>query len=70
MENVCREHLINIDGDTIITIVEFSLQIMIENVGYDPLIQLPASGILVALGREHYVQVRNYLKIKSFLLSW
>lgn len=57
MESVCTERIIQIDGDTIITVIDFSLQVMIENINYEPLVQMPASGILVALGREHYIQV-------------
>lgn len=58
MENVCSEHIANIDGDTILMIIEFSLGVMIENVGYEPVIQLPASGVLVAIGRGHHIQVK------------
>ncbi|KAJ8916184.1 hypothetical protein NQ315_016323 [Exocentrus adspersus] len=61
MESVCTEHIVQIDGDTIITIIDFSLQVMVENIGYEPLVQMPASGILVALGREHYLQVMDAL---------
>lgn len=57
MESVCTDHIIQIDGDTIITVIDFSLQVMVENINYEPLVQMPASGILVALVREHYIQV-------------
>ncbi|KAJ8979536.1 hypothetical protein NQ317_017684 [Molorchus minor] len=61
MECVCSEHIVNIDGNTILTTIEFSLQLMIENIHLEPLVQMPASGILVALGREHYIQVVDAL---------
>ncbi|KAJ8930968.1 hypothetical protein NQ314_016182 [Rhamnusium bicolor] len=61
MEAVCSEHIVKIDGDTIIMTIDFSLLIMIENVHCEPLVQMPASGILVALGREHYIQVMDAL---------
>nr|XP_023029049.1 maestro heat-like repeat-containing protein family member 1 [Leptinotarsa decemlineata] len=70
MEAVCSDHILKIDGDTIIRVIDISLSIMTENVSYDPLIQMPSCGILVALGREHYVQVMDSLcgKIQSGVL--
>lgn len=63
MENICTDNIANIDGDTILSIIEFSLSIMIDNPIHEPLVQLPASGVLVALGREHYIQVRVIHKL-------
>lgn len=60
MEKICQDYILNIDGDTILIVVEFSLEVMTQNTGFEPLVQMPASGILVALGRKHYVQVRAH----------
>lgn len=57
MESICLEHIIEIDGDTVISSVEMCLKIMTDNVYPEPVIQIPASDVLVALSREHYVQV-------------
>lgn len=57
MERVCQDHIMKINGETILTVVEFSLSFMTQNSSYEPLVQTPCSGILVALGRKHYVQV-------------
>lgn len=61
METVCQDCILDIDGNTIMTVIEFSLDVMTQNVGYEPEVQLPASGILVALGNKHYVQVMEAL---------
>lgn len=57
MEDICRENILQIDGDTLLSLVEFAVEIMTSNVAHDPLIQMPSSGILVALGSKHSVQV-------------
>lgn len=57
MSKVCSEHIENIDGDTVIRTVEFSLRMMTESNLYEPVVQAPASDILVALGRLHYIKV-------------
>ncbi|XP_056636032.1 maestro heat-like repeat-containing protein family member 1 [Diorhabda sublineata] len=64
MEIVCSDHLVKINGDTIILTVDVSLSVMTENISYEPIIQTPASGVLVALGREHYVQIIDSLQAK------
>ncbi|XP_066159161.1 maestro heat-like repeat-containing protein family member 1 isoform X1 [Euwallacea fornicatus] len=61
MSKVCKEHIVNIDGDTIINTIEFSLKIMTEYSSYEPGVQMPASNVLVALGRLHYLQVTDAL---------
>ncbi|CAH0557118.1 unnamed protein product [Brassicogethes aeneus] len=61
METVCTDNIATIDGDSILAIIEFSLNVMVETSGLEPLVQKPASGILVALGREHYIQVMESL---------
>lgn len=58
MEVVCSDHILQINGDSIILTIDVSLAVMTEQINFDPLVQMPACGILVALGREHYVQVR------------
>lgn len=63
MESVCLEHILLLDGDTVINTVDTSLKIMTKNVYVEQVIQIPASDVLVALGREHYVQV-----ISSYIL--
>lgn len=57
MEKICTEHIVEIDGDTILLIIDFSLRTMIENQSYEPVVQMPASNVLVALGRKHHIQV-------------
>uniref|UniRef100_A0A6P7GVH6 Maestro heat-like repeat-containing protein family member 1 n=1 Tax=Diabrotica virgifera virgifera TaxID=50390 RepID=A0A6P7GVH6_DIAVI len=64
MELVCSDHILKINGDTIIQTINVSLSIMTENISWDSQLQRPASGILVALGREHYVQVMDALREK------
>ncbi|CAG9858443.1 unnamed protein product [Phyllotreta striolata] len=61
METVCSDHILKINGDTIISTIEVSLGIMTYQINSEPLVQMPACGILVALGREHYVQVMDSL---------
>ncbi|CAH1975455.1 unnamed protein product [Acanthoscelides obtectus] len=61
MERVCSDHIMKIDGDTIISTIEISMNLMTENVYSEPLIQIPASEVLVALGRQHSVQVMDSL---------
>lgn len=61
MESVCLEHILLLDGDTVIHTVETSLKIMTKNVYVEQVVQIPSSEVLVALGREHYVQVSKIL---------
>lgn len=65
MESVCLEHITLLDGDTVISAVETSLKIMTKNVYVEQVVQMPASDVLVALGREHYVQVIYYLQFQE-----
>ncbi|XP_017784468.1 PREDICTED: maestro heat-like repeat-containing protein family member 1 [Nicrophorus vespilloides] len=57
MEDVCREHIVSIDGDTIMILIELCLDLMTDNVNHEPKVQMPASGVLVALGTKHCIQV-------------
>lgn len=59
MESVCLEHITDLDGDTVISTIDTCLKLMTENFYPEPVVQIPASDVLVALGREHYVQVRR-----------
>ncbi|KAK5646733.1 hypothetical protein RI129_005197 [Pyrocoelia pectoralis] len=64
MEQICRDYILEIDGDTVIGLVEFSVKTMTQNIAYEPLVQLAASGILVALGAKHCIQVVDHLQSK------
>ncbi|XP_050312813.1 maestro heat-like repeat-containing protein family member 1 isoform X2 [Anthonomus grandis grandis] len=61
MSKICLEHIANIDGDTVLKLIEFCLKTMTEKAGYEPVLQLPAADVLVALGRLHYIQVADAL---------
>lgn len=72
MEHICQEYIVEIDGDTIIMLVDFAMDVMTQNVAYEPIVQLPASGVLVALGGKHCVQVHlrdMYLLFKVHMIS-
>lgn len=56
---ICNDQLIAIDGDTILSITDFCLEILTRNVVAD-VIQDPASHVLVAIGRKHHIQVILY----------
>ena len=58
MEQICKEQLSEIDGDVVLQLIEFSVDEMTESAQYIPESQLPASGILVALGQAHCNEVR------------
>lgn len=64
MESICREHIIYIDGDAIMLSIELCLELMTQNVLPDPIIQMPASSVLVALGTKHCIQVIDGLMNK------
>ncbi|KAG5897176.1 hypothetical protein JTB14_022538 [Gonioctena quinquepunctata] len=70
MEAVCSDHILKIDGDTIIRVIDISLTIMTGNYTNESSIQMPSCGILVALGREHYVQVMDSLVEKLQAGAW
>jgi hypothetical protein len=57
MEQICKEHLPNIDGDVVLQLIEFSVEEMIQSTDYQPDQQMPASGILVALGQAYCNEV-------------
>ncbi|CAG9771935.1 unnamed protein product [Ceutorhynchus assimilis] len=62
MSKICSDQLENIDGDTVLNTIEFSLKLMTKNPNHEPAVQMPASDVLVALGRIHYVQVLDALR--------
>lgn len=57
MEDICHDQIILIDGDTLIKLISFCLDVMTRHTIYEPNVQLSASAILVALGTKHCVQV-------------
>jgi hypothetical protein len=57
MEQICKEHLSDIDGDVVLQLIEFSVDEMTQTADYLPDQQLHASGILVALGQGHCNEV-------------
>lgn len=57
MEQICKERLQDIDGDVVHQLIEFSVEEMTQTADYQPDQQLPASGILVALGQAHCIEV-------------
>ncbi|XP_069674813.1 maestro heat-like repeat-containing protein family member 1 isoform X2 [Periplaneta americana] len=65
MEQICKEHLPEIDGDVVLQLIEFSVEEMTQSTEYQPEQQLPASGILVALGQAHCNEVMGGL-LKQF----
>lgn len=65
MENICREQIVLIDGDTILILIDFCYDIMTKSI-YEYDVQLNASDVLVALGNKHCVQV-CYIKLNIIL---
>jgi hypothetical protein len=57
MEQICKERLPDIDGDVVLQLIEFSVEEMTQAADWLPDQQLPASGILVALGQAHCNEV-------------
>lgn len=66
MEKICQDHAEKVDGDTIITVINLGVQVMCQNNGCEQL-QQPASGVLVAIGRLHYVLVSFTCDFTNFL---
>lgn len=58
MNNVCLEYIVEVDGDTILVLIDLCMELMVHNHYNDfhP-IQIAASNILVALGKKHSIQV-------------
>lgn len=56
MQSICTEHIIAIDGDTILSLTDFCLEVLTRNIAVD-VVQDPASNVLVAIGRKHHIQV-------------
>lgn len=58
MNNVCLEYIVDVDGDTILVLIELCMNLMTQN-HYNEMhqIELAASNILVALGKKHSIQV-------------
>ncbi|KAL3282132.1 hypothetical protein HHI36_005326 [Cryptolaemus montrouzieri] len=63
MENICTEYIILIDGDTILLVTDFCLEMITKNIAADT-IQGPACDVLVAIGRKHHIQVLDKLVLK------
>lgn len=61
MERICQDRISSIDSDTIVLVIDFSIEVMTQNLSYEPQVQMPASEILVALGHKHYKQVMEVL---------
>ncbi|XP_068084667.1 maestro heat-like repeat-containing protein family member 1 [Anabrus simplex] len=57
MEQICNEHLDEITPDAVHKLVEFGVEEMTRSPEYLPDVQMPASGILVALGQKHCIEV-------------
>lgn len=67
IERVCQDYTVSIDGDTLMGLIEFAIDTMTQSTGYDPVIQWPASAVLVRLGRKHPIQVNIYYIESLFL---
>lgn len=67
MEQICKEHLPDIDGDVVLQLIEFSVEEMIQSTDYQPNQQIPASGILVALGQAYCNEVRVFYHLPVLL---
>nr|CAD7579576.1 unnamed protein product [Timema californicum] len=61
MEHICLDHLSDVDGDVVLLLVQFSVDEMTRSPDYLPVVQMPASGILVALGKAHCNEVMEGL---------
>nr|CAD7434219.1 unnamed protein product [Timema monikensis] len=61
MEHICLDHLSEVDGDVVLLLVQFSIDEMTRSPDYLPVVQMPASGILVALGKAHCNEVMEGL---------
>lgn len=57
LEEICLEHIVEIDGDTVLLLIDFCVDEMVKNPEYVPNVQLSASALLVALGKKHCIQV-------------
>lgn len=68
MERVCSDYISKIDGDVVMITIDVGLSIMSENINSESTVQLPASGVLVALGRVHYVQVWHFVYLKQLIV--
>ncbi|KAF5298497.1 hypothetical protein FQR65_LT01276 [Abscondita terminalis] len=64
MEYICNEFILELDGDTVITLIDFGINIMTQNNVHEPVVQVAASGVLVALGNKHCIQVVDQLRTK------
>ncbi|XP_046989834.1 maestro heat-like repeat-containing protein family member 1 isoform X1 [Schistocerca americana] len=65
IENICQEHLSNINEVTVSNLIEFAMEEMTRNSDYIPESQMPLSGVLVALGKIHCNQVMEGI-LKQF----
>lgn len=60
LEEICLENIVDIDGDTVLLMINFCVDEMIKNPEYIPDVQLSASALLVALGKKHCIQVNIF----------
>jgi len=67
MEQICKEHLPDIDGDVVLQLIEFSVEEMVQSTDYQPAQQIPASGILVALGQAYCNEVCVFYHLPMLL---
>ncbi|XP_063232625.1 maestro heat-like repeat-containing protein family member 1 isoform X2 [Bacillus rossius redtenbacheri] len=65
MELVCQERLADVDGDEVLQLIQFSVSEMTRTQEYLPSLQMPAAGILTALGKAHCNEVMEGL-LKHF----
>ncbi|XP_045471667.1 maestro heat-like repeat-containing protein family member 1 [Harmonia axyridis] len=63
MQSICTEHIIAIDGDTILSLTDFCLEVLTRNIAVD-VVQDPACNVLVAIGRKHHIQVLDKLMVR------
>ncbi|GLG92482.1 Uncharacterized protein GBIM_00172 [Gryllus bimaculatus] len=64
MEQICQEHLHSITVEGVRQLVSFTIEEMTRNPEYLPDTQLRASGMLVALGHKHCIEVMDGLVLK------
>ncbi|GJQ85615.1 hypothetical protein Trydic_g20165 [Trypoxylus dichotomus] len=62
MNNVCQEYIVQVDGDTILVLIDLCMHLMVQN-HYNELhqVEFAASNILVSLGKKHSIQIMDAL---------
>lgn len=56
-EKICEENLLEINNSNLTCLIEFAVEEMTRNPDYLPDSQMPACGILVALGQKYCNEV-------------